>query len=484
MRKRLALIMFILLLLTTVTGCFRNNSIKQEKSNKENRSEIKKESITTEDITVKYWLGESGEQKSNYTITTEENGTKTLNNDRADCLLSGFEEYEIMLKLVFAKRDGKWGLYNKDGIEIIKPCFDEVLNPEMPDGYKANGLVRVKENELWGAVDQDGNMAIKPQFDFIHLTYYEEVEPFIKVEKNKKYGYLTANGKPLVDTVWDDAFMDVLNVGDDIIFVKQGDKWGGIRIANEKAAPVDWNMQPSEEAKLSLKKWKYEYQHDFYVNQIENGNSDISPATIIFFNDYFNKNSLELRYLPVFGKGRHPDWDQLTKFIYAIAITSADDLPVTTERFDQIAQRYLGNSSYSHKPSSYLSLNDGVYTAKGWSDHGSYIYELTGLEKQKTISGEEKWEASIKGYYFNELDGTPDEPMAEQSKNAQAVFREMKKEENRGLNFWKMGQHLVYNNPGSILEPQCEWIIEFTINQPLEDIFFTYISCEKKEISK
>lgn len=485
LNKRLALIITITFLSFLVTGCDKNvfmqNEKIEEKTKKEDLSKINdKEPLKSQMITVNYWLGEAGEKTSTYTITTEKNESKALLNDRGDCLFSGFEDYDIMLNLVFTRKDGKWGLYNQAGARIIDHIFDEVLNPEMPDGYKVNGLVRVKENGLWGAVDQDGNIIIKPQFDYIHLTFYEEAEPFIKVEKNKKYGYLTANGKTLVDTVWDDAFMDIFNVSDDIIFVKQGRQWGGIKVEKGKAVPVDWNLQPSEESIISFKKWKYAHQHDFYINQIENGKSEVFPVTIIFFNDYFNQNSVEFRSLPVFTKEKGPDWDQFTKFIYERAITAASDIPVSMERFDEIAKKYFGNISYTHKSSSYLMLKDGVYTVKGgWSEHGSYIYELLKLEKGKTENGKDKWKANIKAYYFNELDGTPNEPLSEKSKNAQAVWRELEKEKYKGLNFWEMRDRLVYNNPDSILDPKCEWIIEFMINEPAEDVYFTYLSCEK-----
>jgi len=60
----------------------------------------------------------------------------------------------------------------------------------------------------------------------------------------------------------------------------------------------------------------------------------------------------------------------------------------------------------------------------------------------------------------------------------------MKKEEYKGLNHWEARNRLVWNNPGSVLDPACDWIIEFTVNDPMGDMYFTYLSCEKKRIIK
>jgi len=432
-----------------------------------------------EKISARYWLGDEGEKTIEYYIKTVEEKSKDLLNEKGDTILSGFEEYDIMLKLVLAKRDGKWGLYDNAGTKILGHSYEEISNYEMPDGNKANGLVGVKNNGLWGAIDQEGKIVIQPEFDYIDLNYYEEVEPFIKVKKNGKFGYLTRKGKPLVDTVWDTAFMDVLNVPEDIIFVKQGDKWGGIRIKEEKAAPVDWTLIPSEEAQLSFNNWEYDYQHDFYVHQIRDGETSISAATKIFFNDYFRNNSRRIRSLPEFSQEKNPDLDELAKFVYENTEYNPEDRSITKEAFAETVKKYFGDLIYPDQGSTYLEYIDGKYIPKGWSDHGFFIYELTDLAKGKTKDGKDSWKARITGYYFYELDGDPDEA-SWKSKNAQVVWSKMKEEEYKGLNFWQACDRLAWNNPGNSLEPAGEWLFEFTVNDPLGDIYFTYLSCEKK----
>lgn len=230
-----------------------------------------------------------------------------------------------------------------------------------------------------------------------------------------------------------------------------------------------------------INNWKYDYQHDFYVQHIKNGLTSIGATIKVFFNDYFSKNPIELRSLPVFAAGENPNWDELTKFIYERNVYASNSKSITKKQFEETVKKYFGNIPYTDKSSSYLVYEDGKYTPRGWDDHGSYIYELTKLEHGKTEDGKEKWKAHITGYYFYEGDGNPAEPQSMQSKNAQAVWREMAKPENKGLNYWQVRERLVWNNPGSVLDPGTKWIIEFTVNDPMGDIYFTYLSCERNE---
>lgn len=153
---------------------------------------------------------------------------------------------------------------------------------------------------------------------------------------------------------------------------------------------------------------------------------------------------------------------------------------LTVEDFDKVAKKYFEDIEYDHKSSSYLELKDGKYTAIGWSDHGFYIYEVTKLEKSSKEDGKDKWKAYITGYYFYELDADPSDPPSAKSKNAQAVLKEMKKPDYTWQDFLKECDRLVWNNPGAILEPDCDWVIEFTVNDAMGDIYFTYLSCERR----
>jgi len=53
----------------------------------------------------------------------------------------------------------------------------------------------------------------------------------------------------ILEPVWDAACMDVLNRPKNLIYVKKDDKWGGVKIKNDRASSVDWNIEPREEIK-------------------------------------------------------------------------------------------------------------------------------------------------------------------------------------------------------------------------------------------
>lgn len=237
-----------------------------------------------------------------------------------------------------------------------------------------------------------------------------------------------------------------------------------------------WETPIPEGTQPNFNNWQYAHQQDFYRQQIKNGQTAITDATKIFFNDYFRKNNMELRCLPEFALGQSPAWDGLTYFFVFNVPHKWGDGPASEEQFALTIKKYFGDLDYSHKSSAYLEYSNGFYTAVGMSNHGFFIYELTGLEKKVMGDGRDSWLAELRGYYFHESDGISDFSFL--SDNAQAVYREMEKEEYSGLDFWQACDRLVWNNPGEILALAGAWTIEFTVNDPAGKVYFTYLSCD------
>ena len=445
----------------------------------ESLSAIEKMGVLKTKLSATYRLGEGGDKTIEYFVRSHKSGQKDLLDKQDKVILSGFENYDLILKYIFAQKGGKWGLYDQNGKLVLEHRYEEILNPNMPDEYKVNGPVRVKTGGLWGAINQDGKLFIQPQYDFIHMTYYEEVEPFIKVEKDGKFGYITWEGKPLVDVIWDTAFMDVLNVPEDIIFIKnEADKWGGIKVKNETAQPVNWNLQPSEEAKLSFNHWFYDYQGGFYRDQIRDGKTDINQDTLLFFHDYFSENNMELRLLPEFSVNGIADEELFSHFMIANSDEGEwADGSLTEADFDRYMKKYFGDLRYTHKTYGLLEHKDGNYDVQfGFSYHGSVLYEITSLEKGRSSDGKDTWKAKINGYYFREGDGLAEDQY--QSDNAKAVWQELKKPDNKYYTFSQMRDRMLLQNPGEKLKVTGIWNIEFIVNEPLGDIYFTYLSCD------
>jgi hypothetical protein len=60
------------------------------------------------------------------------------------------------------KLNGKWGLINKNGIEITPPKYETLLPLK-------NGFGKYELNNKWGFIDSNGNELTKPLFGFYDI---------------------------------------------------------------------------------------------------------------------------------------------------------------------------------------------------------------------------------------------------------------------------------------------------------------------------
>lgn len=72
-------------------------------------NEMTAEGQKLERISATYWLGDEGEKTIEYYIKTVEEEFKDILSEKGDIILSGFEEYDLMLELVLAKKRRKMG---------------------------------------------------------------------------------------------------------------------------------------------------------------------------------------------------------------------------------------------------------------------------------------------------------------------------------------------------------------------------------------
>lgn len=84
--------------------------------------------------------------------------------------------------------DGRWGIINQRGIEIIPPKYDRIESFQ-------NGYAKVRIEGFTGLSNLDGKLLIQPQYEYI--TYAGQ--GLFRVEKGEKIGYLDYNG----NWVWD-----------------------------------------------------------------------------------------------------------------------------------------------------------------------------------------------------------------------------------------------------------------------------------------
>ena len=169
-----------------------------------------------------------------FIITTDtdyENGTfntKVLD-DKSKQLYTDYDKVEVIYNhdksnnLWFEKnvlkvqKDGKYGLINLDGTELLACSYDDIKPIE---GSK-NVLITVKD-EKQGVVNTTGTLIINNEYEKITTVTDKYEDGFIVKNDSGKYGVANSSGKVVVDVKYD----DVKNVyGNKMYVVKEDDTW-------------------------------------------------------------------------------------------------------------------------------------------------------------------------------------------------------------------------------------------------------------------
>lgn len=444
------------------------------------------ENETDELKLLRFVFTDKGQPHEYYYHVKEKDGRKALYTEGGQEVLPyEFEEFMTHYNMVAAKKDGKWLLYDYEGQRLGDDEWDDVVKTTTPMDNEVNGLVNVKKDGVWGSVDQQGQIVITPNWDGIYLNYYEEVEPFIKVKKDGKYGYLTYEGELVLEAEWDMAVMDVYNSPLDVIFVRLNDEWGTVKVVNNKAQEVDWEQKPRIETQIGFMDSRYTAQAQTVHDLLYSDRWGTSPSVILFFYDYYKQNYSEIANLPQFD-GSDPDWDELTKFVYTkfLDVKNPEDQgaspELTQEEFDRIANKYFDQISYTHQSSRWLDYADGKYTPVGWSDHGIHYYQLKELRRFEIGENEYKFRIKLLGYPFEEGDFNEDSDPV--SLNMEALRKKAEEPQYEGRTLHEVLGQVMYQGPKGLLTPSVEHIIEFTMEDPLEDIYLKYLSASKNSL--
>lgn len=432
---------------------------------------------------VRFIFTDQGQIWEDYHVK-EKDGKKALyTEDEQEVLPYEFEQFMTHYNMITAQKDGNWLLYDYTGQLLSEDKWDDIVKTTTPMDNEVNGLVRVQKDGVWGCVDQQGKVVITPNWDGILLNYYEEVEPFLKVNKDGKYGYLTYEGELVLEAKWDMAVMDVYNSPLDEIFVRLNDEWGTVKVVDDKAGEVDWEQKPPIHRQIGFMDSRYNAQGQTVYDLLYSDRWGTNPSVILFFYDYYKQNYPEILNLPEFN-GSDPDWDQLTKFVYANSLklrSSGEDQEarsyLTEEEFDRIANKYFEEISYTHQPSKWLNYEDGKYNPVGWSDRGVHYYQLKELRRFELGDNEYKFTAKLVGYPFYKDDFN--EASDSLSPNMKALKKKAQEPQFKGRELGQVLGQVMYGDPTEILTPSVEHSIEFTMEDPLADIYLKYLSASK-----
>ncbi len=116
-------------------------------------------------------------------------------------------------------KDGRYGLINSEGKEIISPVFEDCLYFAFWEGY-----AWVKRGGLWICIGEDGKQLFEQEFDDVSL--FEE--GYAGVKKQGSWGIIDMSGRTVVPFEFDEAKV----VAKDLVRVQQDGKYGFIKLTS------------------------------------------------------------------------------------------------------------------------------------------------------------------------------------------------------------------------------------------------------------
>ena len=199
-------------------------------------------------------------------------------------------------------------------------------------------------------------------------------------------------------------------------------------------------------------------QLDRLCSESANANQP-TEAAITFFYKYYRQNNYELAYMPEFDRNTPADWNALTQYVYLNyafphSVSSDEKIPYTISQsdFDATASKLFGDIGYSHRSSSFLTLNDGVYsTPDGFSFESSYHIMLKEIKNNKDGTYSAVFDCiSIDSESMPKeiIDKLPSYPMLNRKELEQAVLELFLEER---FNY--------------VLQPTEQWHVNFSLTQ-------------------
>lgn len=248
--------------------------------------------------------------------------------------------------------DGKYGLINLDGKQILKPDYNSIEGLS----YKEGELL-VKKDEKYGIVNIKGNELVKCEYDKISVdNYYTEENNYkyagyivgIKTEEGYRYGYINVNGKLLLDMQYNEISR-ITDIKDDkniylisakngqygltkngeeltdneyqsmtynpninVIVVEKSKKYGVINLSGKVIVPIEYNQidingmymyatkeqgtvvfdSEGNEAKINVDLVKIKTENDNYIITINTKNDETNYGVI----DKQGKQIIEEKY--------------------------------------------------------------------------------------------------------------------------------------------------------------------------------------------
>lgn len=143
----------------------------------------------------------------------EETGTyqtKAINSKQEE-ILKGYEQIEALENMdqnenvwheeniLKVKKDGKYGLIDLNGKELLPAQYDEITVLESIE----NSIIIKKDGKI-GLVNDSGNIIIEPKYKEIKNLGDTYKNGYITVDENEKYGLISTTKKEILESKYDD----------------------------------------------------------------------------------------------------------------------------------------------------------------------------------------------------------------------------------------------------------------------------------------
>lgn len=160
--------------------------------------------------------------------TSGEYKTKALNSKNEE-IFKDYEQVEVLdnydinknvsydQNALRVKKNGKYGLINLDGKEILECKYDEIKTIK-----EIENSILIKENDKYGLVDSNGKIIVKPEYSDIKRLSLDYTKGYIVVNNEGKYGIIDCTNNIVLETKYEDIKPIT---GDNKYVVKENGKW-------------------------------------------------------------------------------------------------------------------------------------------------------------------------------------------------------------------------------------------------------------------
>lgn len=165
-------------------------------------------------------------------IELNHNTIVKMENSENYAIINSYEnmEYGIEDGTFAVKKDGLWGYINEEGIEIIKPQYDDYCSFFC-------GVAAVRKNGKWGFINKQNDIVIPFEYEISEYSSFND--EYAPVGKNNKFGFVDRSGSIAISFKYESAMSVFPN--SKIFPVKLNNKWGFIDINEKIIIPFEYD---------------------------------------------------------------------------------------------------------------------------------------------------------------------------------------------------------------------------------------------------